>query len=90
MSIRMPIELTAIWGASDGHEIPAGLIGGKNGREPPEPALAGRFDFTLGADAASGATGDMPPQPTTSTLANTSNANDDFMRSLSFVADEAR
>jgi hypothetical protein len=45
MSIRMPSELTAICGASDGQEIPVGLIGGKIGRAVPEPEAAGTIDL---------------------------------------------
>ena len=86
MSIRMPNELTAICGASEGQEIPVGLIGGKNGRAAAELEAAGADDFRLGADAASGAVGDGPAQPTTNTLANVSNANEDFIRSLSLMA----
>jgi hypothetical protein len=90
MSIRMPNELTASCGASEGQEIPAGAIGGKNGRLVTEPAVTGTFGFRLGADAESGAIGDMPAQPTTSTLANVSIINEDFIRHLSLRPDEAR
>lgn len=86
----MPNELTAICGASEGQESPAGLIGGKNGRLVAAPAVTGAFDFRLGADAESGAVGDMPAQPTTSTLANVSTINEDFIRHLSLRPDEAR
>ena len=70
-------------GASDGHEIPAGLIGGKNGRGPAELAALETSDPPLEDDAAVGASGEEPAQPTMSTLAKISSANADFIRHLS-------
>jgi hypothetical protein len=79
ISIRKPIEVTTICGASDGQEIPVGLIGGRNVRGAPEPADEAAIDLGLDTDAASGASGDEPAHPTTSALADNSNINDDFI-----------
>ena len=73
MSSRVASDPVMTWGASDGHEIPAGLIGGKNGRGPFELGAFAETDEPLDSDAALGANGDEPAHPTTSTLANMSN-----------------
>ncbi len=88
-SSRVASEPTAICGASDGHEIPAGLIGGRNERpfEAPEEA---ETDVTRDGDAAVGESGDEPAHPTISTLARVSNVRgSDFIRHLSLWPDEA-
>ena len=69
-------------GASDGQEIPIGLMGGKNGRASAEPEEA-ETDVTRDGAAAVGERGDEPAHPTISTLASVSNVNDDFIRHLS-------
>jgi hypothetical protein len=70
------------WGASDGHEIPTGSIGGKSARGPFE---LGAFaaDEPLDSDAAVGASGEEPAHPMTNTLANMSNTRGDFICYLS-------
>jgi hypothetical protein len=68
------------WGASDGQEIPAGLIGGRNERGA-DPDVFDEADAREG-DADVGASGDEPPHPTRSTLPNMSD-NNDFIRHLS-------
>jgi hypothetical protein len=83
MSSRVASDPVMAWGASDGHEIPAGLIGGKNGRGPFELGAFAETDEPLDSDAALGASGDEPAHPTTSTLANMSNSRGDFIRHLS-------
>lgn len=88
ISSRVASDPTAICGASDGHEIPAGLIGGRNGRAPAAPEEA-ETDVTRDGDAAVGESGEDPAHPTTSTLASVSNVNDDFIRHLSLRPDEA-
>src|SRR5688572_11220969 len=80
MSSRVASDPSTTCGASDGHEIPAGLIGGRNGRGAEEPVA---FVFTPGTDVVSGANGDEPAHPTTSTLARINNTNGDFIRHLS-------
>jgi hypothetical protein len=82
MSIRKPNELTAICGASEGHEMSAGLIGGKNGRTD-EPDVVDALDERLDDATALGASGDVSAQPTATTLANVSNAKEDFISHLS-------
>jgi hypothetical protein len=83
MSSRVASEPVMTWGASDGHEIPAGLIGGKNGRGPFELGAFAETDEPLDSDAALGASGEEPAHPTTSTLANMSNNKGDFIQHLS-------
>ena len=83
MSSRVASDPVMTWGASDGHEIPAGLIGGKNGRGPFELGAFAETDEPLDSEAALGASGDEPAHPTTSTLANMSNNREDFIQHLS-------
>src|SRR5690349_4209970 len=82
MSSRVASESVSTRGASDGHEIPAGLIGGNNARRPFEFDAVAETDELL-ENAALGASGDEPAHPTTSMLAKMSNARQDFIRHLS-------
>jgi hypothetical protein len=83
ISSRVASDPVMTWGASDGHEIPTGSIGGRNARGPFELGAFAETDEPLDSDAAVGASGDEPAHPTTNTLANMSNARGDFIRYLS-------
>jgi hypothetical protein len=76
--MRLPIELARSPGASVGHEIPTGSIGGKNDCEP-DPRVADADDRAFEPDTESGASGEDPAQPTTRTLARRSNTHEDFI-----------
>ena len=78
MSIRVPIELTRICGASDGHEIPSGSMGGKNAWAA-EAGVADTIALVLATDVASGESGDEPAQPTMRLLANMRSTDENFI-----------
>jgi hypothetical protein len=82
MSSRVASDPSASCGASDGQEIPAGLIGGRNERALSELAAFEEIDAPCDGDAV-GASGDEPAHPMTNTLAHASNTNDGFIRHLS-------
>jgi hypothetical protein len=73
MSIREFNEPTRICGASEGHEIPGGLIGGKNARAV---TLGAAVDASneFGDEIELGPRGELLPHPTTRKLAIMSSA----------------